>query len=157
MAPLDRTAALTPVAVLTPLLFADHRWIGIAMPVAAARQASCQPGDSHDPSVVACPFCGGRLLVSSHERPSRLLCVRCGKVQQNSQPTVFGLLGRHALGAMALAVLLVVMPLLVLAMSPWLGQHRERRLESMTRHGSGAEPRRWDPQTGVVGRPSRRD
>lgn len=59
---------------------------------------------------------------------------------QNVQPGLLAQIDRHATGLLALA-LLVAMPLVLLALTPWL--------ESSP---NGAQ---WDRRTGIVGRPAR--
>ena len=103
---------------------------------------------------MACPFCGGRLLTKTSDRPPRLVCADCGALQpQNNQPSLMGLLDRQGPGLLML-LLMVVMPLLVLALSPWVRQPVDRGRERLERRGAGLGHQRWDPRTGVVGRPA---
>jgi hypothetical protein len=83
---------------------------------------------------------------TSH-RPPRLVCADCGGLlPQSNQPPLLGLLDRHALG-LVLLLLTVVMPVLLIAFSPWVQLPALRRSE-------GLRQQRWDPRTGVVGRPA---
>lgn len=100
---------------------------------------------------MACPFCGGRLLSKTDDRPPRLVCADCGALlPQNSQPSLLGLLDRKAPGLLIL-LLMVLMPMGLLAVSPWLQHSVQRRSERFERRSD--VPKRWDPRTGVVGRP----
>ena len=106
------------------------------------------------PLPLACPFCGGRLLSKTNDRPPRLVCADCGALlPQNNQPSLLGLLDRKAPGVLIL-LLMVLMPMLVLAVSPWLQNASGRRSPKMERRQEGLGHQRWDPRTGVVGRPS---
>lgn len=106
------------------------------------------------PPFVACPFCGGRLLTKTSDRPPRLVCADCGALQpQNNQPSLIGWLDRQGPGLLML-LLMVVMPLVLLALSPWIRLPVERRMERVERRGAGLNHQRWDPRTGVVGRPA---
>ncbi|MFM7313627.1 MAG: hypothetical protein ACKO0M_10755 [Cyanobium sp.] len=103
---------------------------------------------------MACPFCGGRLLSKTRDRPPRLICAGCGGVQpQTSQPSLLGLLDRQAPGLLIL-LLMVLMPMLLLAVSPWLQGETSRRGARLERRTPRINHQRWDPRTGVVGRPS---
>lgn len=103
---------------------------------------------------LACPFCGGRLLSKTNDRPPRLICADCGALlPQTNQPPLLGLLDRHALG-LVLLLLTVVMPMVLLALSPWVQGPALRRSEPGI---EGPRSRRWDPRTGVVGRPAASD
>ena len=67
-----------------------------------------------------CPRCGARLLTKTEERPPRLVCVDCRQVlPQNAQVPIITLVVRHFLGVMLLLGLVVV-PLLVMSLSPWI-------------------------------------
>lgn len=107
------------------------------------------------PPIVACPFCGGRLLTKTSDRPPRLVCADCGGLlPQTNQPSLMGLLDRQAPGLLLL-LLMVVMPLVGLALSPWVRPPVEQRSrERLERRGAGLNHQRWDPRTGVVGRPA---
>jgi hypothetical protein len=97
---------------------------------------------------MACPACGERLVTKTADRPPRLICSRCGRVLPESNlPPLLGELERHIPGLLALA-LLVAMPLLLLALTPWF--EAPRAVEGPSRR-SNPEPSRWDGRTGIVG------
>lgn len=103
---------------------------------------------------LACPACGARLVTKTDDRPPRLICAACGKqLPQSNMPPLLAELDRHAPGVLVLA-LLVTMPLMLLALTPWL-EHRPqgRSVPAAQRHG--VERSRWDPRTGIVGRQMR--
>lgn len=60
------------------------------------------------------------MLTKTAERPPRLICTQCGRVvpQTNLTP-LLGWLDRHWGGLLVLA-LLILMPLVLLALSPWM-------------------------------------
>jgi len=106
------------------------------------------------PPFLACPFCGGRLLTKTSDRPPRLVCADCGALQpQPNQTPLLGLLDRQAPGLLMI-LLLVGLPMVLLALSPWIRLPVERRMERVERRGAGLNHQRWDPRTGVVGRPA---
>jgi len=106
------------------------------------------------PSSVACPFCGGRLVSKSGDRPPRLVCADCGGLlPQNNQPSLLGSLDRQAPGLVML-LLMVVLPLVALALSPWVQLPQERRSARLESGRAGLNHQRWDPRSGVVGRPA---
>ena len=121
-------------------------------PETAAATASLGP--AHALSALACPFCGGRLLSKTSNRPPRLACAECGELlpQSNLKPPL-GLLDHQAPGLLIIAVLLLL-PLSLLALSPWVHLPAPRSSERVERRGSGLSHQRWDPRTGVVGRPA---
>jgi hypothetical protein len=82
-----------------------------------------------------------------------MICASCGRLQpQTNLPPLLGLLDRHGLGLLAL-LLLVAMPLVLVALSPWLEQSPHRGGDrTQGSHRKAVEPSRWDPRTGVVGR-----
>ena len=103
--------------------------------------------------VLPCPSCGARLLAKTTDRPPRLICASCGRLQpQTNLPPLLGLLDRHGLGLLAL-LLLVAMPLVLLALSPWIDQPPQRRgaAASGTSRPS-LESSRWDPRSGLMRR-----
>ena len=70
--------------------------------------------------LLPCPRCGARLLTKTEERPPRLVCVDCRQVlPQSVQVPIITLVVRHFLGVMLLLGLVVV-PLLVMSLSPWI-------------------------------------
>jgi len=71
---------------------------------------------------------------------------------QTNLPPLLGLIDRHGLGLLAL-LLLLALPLVLLALSPWLEQSPHRGGHySHDAHRKAVKPSRWDPRTGVVGR-----
>jgi len=77
---------------------------------------------------------------------------------QTNLPPLLGLIDRHGLGLLAL-LLLLALPLVLVALSPWLeqaphrgGYRREDSHRSHDAHRKAVKPSRWDPRTGVVGR-----
>jgi DNA-directed RNA polymerase subunit RPC12/RpoP len=84
-------------------------------------------------TTLACPSCGSRLVAKSTDRPKQLICVNCGRtLAQKQTPTLLGLIDRYGVGALAL-LLLVVMPLIVVALAPWVGQPPQRDPELIRR------------------------
>jgi len=103
---------------------------------------------------LACPACGARLVSKTRDRPPRLICAACGKVlPQSNLPPLIGELERHAPGVLVL-LLLVAMPLVLLALTPWL-ETRPRREGVPAAQRHGVERSRWDPRSGIVGRQMR--
>ena len=103
---------------------------------------------------MACPFCGGRLLSKTSDRPPRLVCAECGALLPQSNPKpLLGLLDRQAPGLLFILVLLLL-PLGLLALSPWVRLPAPRRSERVEHRDEGLRHQRWDPRTGVVGRPA---
>lgn len=83
----------------------------------------------------------------------RLICSSCGKVlPQTSSPSLLGLLDRQSGGLLVLAVL-VLLPLLLLAFSPWLGGPIQRHKGHQPAEARTQERPRWDRRSGIVGRP----
>lgn len=103
-------------------------------------------------ALLACPACGARLLNKTNERPPRLICSSCGKVLPLASPSLMGLLDRRSGGLLVLAVL-VLLPLLMLAFSPWLGVQLPRHQRLIHSGGRSLEQPRWDRRSGIVGRP----
>lgn len=101
---------------------------------------------------LACPACGARLLSKTNERPPRLICSSCGKVLPLESPSLIGLLDRRSGGLLVLAVL-VLLPLLMLAFSPWLGVQFPSHKRQLNSGARTLEQPRWDRRTGIVGRP----
>lgn len=82
------------------------------------------------------------------------MCADCGTLlPQSNQTTLLGLLDRKASGLLLL-LLVLVMPMALLALSPWVQLPAERRSARMQRGAPGLNHQRWDPRTGVVGRPA---
>jgi hypothetical protein len=100
---------------------------------------------------MACPACGAHLLSKTNERPPRLVCSRCGKVLPQASPSLIGLLDRKSGGLLVLA-LLVLLPLLMLAFSPWIGLQGPRRKGPHATEMRTQEQPRWDRRSGIVGR-----
>lgn len=100
---------------------------------------------------LACPACGARLLNTTSERPPRLICSNCGKVLPLSSPSLIGLLDRRSGGLLVMAVL-VLLPLLMLAFSPWMGEQLPRHKGPTHRGDRSLEHPRWDRRSGIVGR-----
>jgi len=68
---------------------------------------------------VACPSCGARLVAVSTEPPIRLICAGCGRplpVKPGLPPYLWLKLN---LRRWILLLILVVMPLLIVTVSPW--------------------------------------
>lgn len=110
-----------------------------------------------DPSFLACPSCGARLVAKTSDRPPRLICVSCGRLLPQTTPQpLLGLLDRHGLGLLAL-LLLISMPLVLTSLSPWLeqSQYRGRDHVRRTQRQAVIKPSRWDFRTGVVRRGQR--
>jgi len=110
-----------------------------------------------DASFLACPSCGARLVAKTSDRPPRLTCVSCGRLQpQTTQQPLLGLLDRHGIGLLAL-LLLISMPLVLTSLSPWLeqSQYRGRDHVRRTKRQGSLEPSRWDFRTGIVRRGQR--
>ena len=103
---------------------------------------------------MACPFCGGRLLCKTSDKPPRLVCADCGALlpQTNPRP-LLNLLDRQGPG-LVIVVVLLLLPLSLLALSPWVRLPAPRRSERVERHADAGRHQRWDPRTGVVGRPA---
>ena len=103
---------------------------------------------------MACPFCGGRLLSKTSDRPPRLICADCGALQPQAAPKpLLGLLDRQAPGLL-LVGLLVLVPLSLLALSPWVRPTVPPAPEREKHRSAERQHKRWDPRTGVVGRPA---
>ena len=103
-------------------------------------------------AVLACPACGGRLLTKTKDGPARLICSSCGKVLlQDGHGSRHTFLNRTSGGLLALA-LVVMLPMLLLAFSPWLGTQAPRRPEVHAGEGQRGERARWDRRSGIVGR-----
>lgn len=100
---------------------------------------------------LACPACGARLINKTSERPPRLICSTCGKVLPLASPSLIGLLDRRSGGLLVLAVL-VLLPLLMLAFSPWLGVQLPPHKRQMHSGARPVEQPRWDRRSGIVGR-----
>jgi len=101
---------------------------------------------------LACPDCGARLLTKTNERPPRLICSNCGKLLPLASPNLIGMLDQRSGGLLVLAVL-VLLPLLVLAFSPWFGARIHQHQGLHGRERRPLEQPRWDRRSGIVGRP----
>ena len=67
-----------------------------------------------------CPRCGARLITKTEQQPVRLVCAECQQVlPQNAQVPIITLVVRHFWGVTLLFGLMVV-PLLVMSLSPWI-------------------------------------
>lgn len=101
---------------------------------------------------LACPACGGRLATKTNERPPRLICTACARpLPQSSLRPLLGELERHAPGLLAL-ILLMALPLVLLAISPWMEQPMPRGRSAAQSGGAAVEKPRWDRRSGIVGR-----
>ena len=103
---------------------------------------------------MACPFCGGRLLSKTSDKPPRLVCADCGALlPQNNLKPLLGELDRLGPG-LVIITLLVLLPLSLLALSPWVRLPLPRHSERFEPRMEGHKHQRWDPRTGVAGRPA---